>query len=88
MAQQTETHTGTDGRKHEHRTAKVIEIVGSSTNSFEDAIENALEDAKATTRGITGAQVKNMSVDLDGGNVVEWKVDLKVAFAIDRTQQP
>lgn len=88
MAQRTETHTGADGRKHEHRTAKVIEIVGSSTRSFEEAIEHALDDARATTRGITGAQVKNMSVDLSEGEVVEWKVDLKVAFAIDRTEEP
>jgi flavin-binding protein dodecin len=86
MAQQTETRTNTP--QHTHRTAKVIEIVGSSTRGFEDAIDNALADARSTTRGITGAQVKNMSIKCDNGEVTEYKADLKVAFGIERTQEP
>ena len=86
MAQQTETRT--NDQQHTHRTAKVIEIVGSSTRGFEDAIDNALADARSTTRGITGAQVKNMSIECDNGEVTEYKADLKVAFGIERTQEP
>ena len=73
---------------HEHRTAKVIELVGSSTKSFEDAIRNALADASETTRGISGAHVLSMSVKCDDGHVLEYKVDLKVAFGIERTPAP
>lgn len=73
---------------HEHRTAKVIELIGVSTESFEEAIRSALEDATATTRGITGAHVENMSVRCRDGNIVEYKVDLKVAFGIERTSHP
>ena len=73
---------------HEHRTAKVVELVGSSTRSFEDAVRNALADASETTRGITGAHVLNMSVKCDDGHVIEYKVDLKVAFGIERTPAP
>lgn len=85
MAQPTQTRTE---QKHEHRTAKVIEIVGSSSTGFEDAIENALQDARSTTRGITGAQVKNMSIKCDDGEVTEYKADLMVAFGIERTESP
>ncbi|MDX1611703.1 MAG: dodecin family protein [Candidatus Thermoplasmatota archaeon] len=74
--------------KHAHRTAKVIELMGASTKSFEDAIRHALEDASATTRGITGAHVQNMSVRCENGKITEYKVDLKVAFGIERTAQP
>lgn len=85
LAQQTtQKDPSTDGR-HEHRTAKIVELVGTSRESFEDAIENALNDAKATTRGISGAHVQNMSVRCDNGEISEFKVDLKVAFGIERT---
>lgn len=73
---------------HEHRTAKVVELVGSSTKSFEDAVNNAIWDASQTTRGISGAHVENLSVKCNDGRIVEYKVDLKVAFGIERTRAP
>lgn len=73
---------------HEHRTAKVVELVCASTKSFEDAIKNGIADASATTRGITGAHVENLSVKVENGRVVEYRADLKVAFGIERTSPP
>ena len=73
---------------HEHRTAKIVEIIGASKTGFEDAIQAALEDASATTRGITGAHVSNFSVKCNNGRITEYKVDLKVAFGIERTPSP
>lgn len=87
MAARTKTMRSTDGT-HEHRTARVIEILGSSTNSFDEAIENALQDASSTLRGITGAHVVNMSVRCKEGRISEYKVDLKVAFGVERTGRP
>lgn len=74
--------------RHAHRTAKVIELVGSSALSFDEAIRNAIEDAAASTRGITGVHVENMSVKCQDGHVTEYKVDLKVSFGIERTGAP
>ncbi len=71
--------------KHEHRTAKVVELVSTSTKSFEDAIRNCVKDASASTRGITGAHVLNMSVKCNNGKITEYKVNLNVAFGIERT---
>lgn len=73
---------------HAHRTAKIIELVGSSTKSFEDAIKHCLDDAAASTRGITGAHVENFSVRCNNGKIAEYKVNLKVAFGIERTRKP
>lgn len=88
MAQRTEPHPSSGPQKHDHRTAKVVEIIGSSTDSFDDAIQKALADARDTTRGITGAHVDNMSIKCDDGTITQYKVDLKVSFGIERTQQP
>ena len=70
---------------HAHRTAKVVELVASSTRSFEDAVQHAIKDASASTRGITGAQINNMSVKCKDGQITEWRVSLDVAFGIERT---
>lgn len=70
---------------HAHRTAKVIDIVASSTKSFEDAIKHGVEDAAATTRGITGCHVQNQSMRVEDGKVIEYRVHLNLAFGIERT---
>jgi hypothetical protein len=73
---------------HEHRTAKVVELIGTSRRSFEHAILSAVKDASDTTRGITGAHVENMSVRVENGKIREYKVNMKVAFGVERTARP
>lgn len=73
---------------HDHRTAKVIELVGSSRVSFDDAVRNALDDARQSIHGISGAHVSNLSVKCEDGRPTEWRVDLKIAFGVDRTSPP
>ncbi len=85
MAQKTTQAQSRNGQQHEHRTAKVTELVSTSNKSFEEAVQNALNDASASTRGITGAHVENMSVSCENGKIVEYRVNLKVAFGIERT---
>jgi dodecin len=81
------TTEGTNGR-HEHRTAKVTELIGASTVSFDDAIRNTIDDACATIRGVTGAEIEHMNVKIVDGRIAEYKVNLKVAFGIERTPNP
>src|SRR5438067_7504675 len=80
----TQTLRQTDGMTHDHRTAKVVELVSSSSRSFQEAIENALQDASQTTRGITGAHVEAMSVQCEDGEIVAYKVNLKLVFGVER----
>lgn len=72
--------------RHEHRTAKIVELMGSSAKSFEDAIQHAIADAAGSTRGITGAHVEHWSVKCEDGKILEYKVNVKVAFGIERTR--
>lgn len=67
--------------------AKVIEIVGSSHLSFDDAVRQALDEARKTLRGITGVDVRHFTVKVRDDNIVEYRVDCKIAFAIDDTQR-
>jgi flavin-binding protein dodecin len=71
--------------RHEHRTAKVVELIGTSSRSFEDAVRSAIKDASETTRGITGAHIDAFSVRCQDGKITEYKASLKVAFGIERT---
>lgn len=84
----TQTQQRTDVRTAEadtwHRTAKVIELIGNSKTSFEDAVQSALEDASKTIRHISGADVVRTSVKCQEGRVLEYRVDLKVAFGIEQ----
>jgi dodecin len=87
MAARTKTMKGNDD-VHEHRTARVIELLGTSTAGFDEAVQNALTDANATLRGISGARIEGMSVKCRDGRITEYKVDLKVAFGVERTGRP
>lgn len=66
-----------------HRTAKVIELIGNSKEGFEDAVQSALADATRSVRHISGADVIKFSVKCEEGRVLEYRVDLKVAFGIE-----
>jgi dodecin len=63
--------------------ARVTEITARSDTSFEDAISVGLERAGRTVRNITGAWVKEQKVEVSGGAVVAWQVDLQVTFVLD-----
>lgn len=62
---------------------KIIEVIGTSKIGFDDAIATAIKTASHSLRHITGADVKHMTVAADEGRVTEYRVDLKLAFALD-----
>jgi flavin-binding protein dodecin len=62
---------------------KVIELVGTSPNSWEEATENAIDKAAETLRHITGADVVGQNVVVKDGDIVEYRVDVKVAFVVE-----
>ncbi len=63
---------------------KVIELVGSSPNSFSDAVRNAVGTASKTIRNITGVDVISSTAEVDGsGNLTNYKVHVKIAFLIE-----
>ncbi len=59
------------------------EVVGSSSESVEAAINAALERASSTLRNLDWFEVVETRGTIDGGNVGEYQVTLKVGFRID-----
>ena len=63
-------------------TIKVIELIGASKSSWEDAASNAIKDAHATVSGITGLEVVGQTAQVDNGKIAEYRAVVKVAFAV------
>ncbi len=62
--------------------AKVTEISASSPESFDDAIKKGIKRADETLDKIQGAWVNEMKVKVDDGEIVEYRVNLKVTFVL------
>jgi flavin-binding protein dodecin len=62
---------------------KKIEIVGSSPNGFEEAVQNALARAQKTVRNMRWFEVSETRGYVDEGKVGEWQVTLKIGFTLD-----
>jgi dodecin len=64
--------------------AKVSEIIASSPKSFDDAIKTGVARAQKTLRNLKSAWVAGQQIKLDDkGQIVEYRVQLKVTFMID-----
>lgn len=64
---------------------KIIELVGSSKESSDAAVQAALSDAQQTLRNIKAVDV--VSTGLRGENLDEWRAHVRVAFLIDRVSE-
>ncbi|HEX9946973.1 MAG TPA: dodecin [Allosphingosinicella sp.] len=61
---------------------KVIEIVGSSATSIEDAIQGAIARAASTLQDIGWFEVKETRGHVEGGKVAHYQVTLKIGFTL------
>ena len=64
---------------------KIIELVGSSKTSSDDAVKQALDEARKTIRNISGVDV--VSVGLRGENLDEWRVQVRIGFLVESVSQ-
>jgi len=64
-------------------TYKLVELVGSSPNSTDEAIRNAVEKASATIKHIDWFQVVETRGHVANGKVAHFQVTLKVGFRIE-----
>ena len=66
--------------------AKILELVGSSEKSWEDAAQVAIAEAAKTIHGIRGLEVTDMTARVDSktGKIQEYRVCVKLAFGVER----
>ena len=62
---------------------RVIELVGVSSKSWTDAAQQAVARASATTRHVTGLDVLKSSAVVKDGKIIEYHVNVKVAFVVE-----
>ena len=61
---------------------KVIEILGNSTVSFDDAIKNVVREASKTVKDIRSVYIQEMQVTVSNNKISEYRVNAKVCFGI------
>ncbi|MGD2090327.1 MAG: dodecin family protein [Candidatus Aminicenantes bacterium] len=66
-------------------TVKVVELIGTSTKSWEDAAASAIKEAAATVKGITGLEVSAQTARVKDNKIVEYRTTVKIAFLVERT---
>ena len=61
---------------------KIVELVGSSPTSIEDAIQGAIARASSTVENIRWFEVVETRGHVEGGKVDHYQVTLKVGFTV------
>ena len=62
---------------------KVVELVGSSTTSHAEAIENAISRAGSSLRHLRWFEVQQMRGEIEDGRIQHYQVALKAGFTLD-----
>jgi len=62
---------------------KVIDLIGSSPNSWEEAVKNAVEKASKSLKDLRVAEVKELDVKLEDGKIVAYRAKVSMSFKIE-----
>jgi dodecin len=74
MAKKRATATDNEG------VYRVIDVIGVSTNSWEDAATNAVSTASSSLRDLRIAEVSKLDVKIEEGKVVAYRARLQLSF--------
>jgi flavin-binding protein dodecin len=64
---------------------KIIELVGSSTQSSDDAVQQALAQARQTLRNVKAVDV--VSTGLRGDDLGEWRAHVRISFLVESVSE-
>ena len=62
---------------------KIVELIGSSPHSWEEAAQNAVKEAAETVRNIKGLDVKRCTAKIKDNKIVEYRAVVKIAFVVE-----
>ncbi len=62
---------------------KIIELTGSSPNSIEEAVNNAVNKAAQTVKNMRWFEVTDTRGHIENGKVAHWQVTLKIGFTLE-----
>lgn len=72
------------GKMMKNNVYKVLELVGSSETSFEEAIVTAVAQASKTVRNMDWFEVVNTRGHIEGGAIAHYQVTLKIGFTLEK----
>ena len=59
---------------------RVTEVIGTSSNSWEDAARNAVGTAAGTLRDLRIAEIEKLDVKIENGKLTQFRARLKLSF--------
>ena len=62
---------------------KIIEVVGTSKQSFAKAAQDAVAAASKTVRGMKWARIAELEVELDGKKITQYRATAKIYFDVE-----
>ncbi len=62
---------------------KIIELIGTSPNGWEDATRNALAQAAKTVKNIKSIYVKSCKATVENNKIAEYRAVVKIAFVVE-----
>jgi len=69
--------------------AKIVELIGSSDESWEKAAAVAVKEARKTLHGITGIEVIDMTAKIEpkSGKIIKYRTCIKLSFGVEEERQ-
>ena len=62
---------------------KVIELIGTSKKSWEDALQQIVKEASESIRHVTGVDLVHQTAHVDNGKITEYRTTARVAFRVE-----
>ena len=63
---------------------KVIELIGNSAEGWQEATQNAIDEAAKTVKNIKSVHVKRCTAKVKENKIVEYRAVVKIAFVVVR----
>jgi len=62
---------------------KVIEVLAESDKSWEDAAQNAVDEAAKSVRGIRSVYLKEIEATVEDGRISKYRINAKISFLLE-----
>lgn len=63
---------------------KVIEVIAASEKSFDDAVQQAVNEASKSVNNISSVYVKEMKAEVNNNKIVSYGVNAKISFQVQK----
>lgn len=68
----------------EQGSVKVVEIIGESEESWEDAAQQAVKDASETIEGLSGVEIISQTAKVEDDEIVQYRATVHLSFPVQR----